>query len=54
MGGLQSALKSVTQQVTKIVDASTTQAASIATCIAKVQAVERSLQGLQVQVEHVA
>ena len=54
MGGLQSALQSVMQQVTQIVDSGTTQAAGIATCVAKVQVVERSLQGLQVQVEHVA
>ena len=54
MGRLQSALQSVTQQVTQIVDTGTTQAASIATCVAKVQVVEHSLQGLQVQVEHVA
>ena len=54
LGGLQSALQSVTQQVTQIVNSSTTQGAGIATCVAKVQVVERSLQGLQVQVEHVA
>ena len=54
MGGLQSALQSVTQQVTQIVDSGTTQAAGIATCVAKVQVVERSLQGLQVQVDHIA
>ena len=36
------------------VDAGTTQASGIVTCIAKVQVVERSLQGLQVYVEHVA
>ena len=54
MGGLQSALLGVTQQVTQIIDASTTQAAGTATYVAKVQVVERSLQGLQVQVEHMA
>ena len=54
MGGLQSALQSVTQQVTQIIDSGTTQAAGIATCVAKVQVVERNLQGLQAQVEHVA
>ena len=54
MGGLQSALQSVMQQVIQIFDSGTTQAAGIATCVAKVQVVEHSLQGLQVQVEHVA
>ena len=54
MGGLQSALQSVTQLVTQIVDAGTTQAAGIETCVAKVQVVERSLQGLQMQAKHVA
>ena len=54
MDGLQSALKSVMQQVTQILDSGTIQATGIATCVAKVQVVERSLQGLQVQVEHVA
>ena len=54
MGRLQSALQSLTQQVTQIFDSGTTQAAGIATCVAKVQVVERSFQGLQVQVEHVA
>ena len=38
----------------QIFDSSTTQAAGIATCVAKVQAIERSLQGLQVHVEQVA
>ena len=47
-------LQSVMQQVTQIMDTSTTQAADIATCFAKVQVVERSLKGLQVHVEHVA
>ena len=42
------------QKVMQIVDAGTIQAAGIATCVAKVQVIERSLQGLQVHVEHVA
>ena len=42
------------QQVTQIVNAGTTQAAGIATCIVKVQIVKPSLQGLQVQVGHMA
>ena len=42
------------QQVTQIFNAGTTQAAGIATCLAKVQVVERSLQALQVHIEHVA
>ena len=42
------------QQVTQIFDAGTTQAAGIATYVAKVQVVEHSLQVLQVQVEHMA
>ena len=54
MGGLQCALQSVTQQATQIVDAVIIQAAGIATCVAKMQVVECSLQGLQVQVEQMA
>ena len=42
------------QQVMQIVNTGTTQDAGIATCVAKVQVVERSLQRLQVHVEHVA
>ena len=42
------------QQVMQSVDIGTTQAAGIATCIAKVQVVECKLQGLQVQVEYKA
>ena len=37
----------------QIVTAGTTQAACIVTCVAKVKVVERSLQGLQVHVEHI-
>ena len=51
---MQSALQSVMQWVMQIVNAGTTQDAGITTCVAKVQVVERSLQGLQVQVEHVS
>ena len=54
MGGLQSSFQSIMQQVTQIVNAGTTQAAGIATYIAKVRFFECSLQGLQVQVKHVA
>ena len=50
MAGLQSALQIITQKVTQIVNAGSTQAAGIVTYVAKVQVVERSLQGLQVQV----
>ena len=42
------------QQVMQIVGTGTTQTAGIATCIEKVQAIERNLQGSQAHVEHVA
>ena len=42
------------QQVMEIVNAGTTQAVGIATCVSKVQVVEHSLQGLQVHVKHMA
>ena len=54
VGGLQSALQNIPQQVMQIAKTATTQAAGIASCISKVQVVERNLQGLQVHVEHVA
>ena len=43
VGRLQSALQNIIQQVMQIIDASTTQAASIATYVAKVQVIEHGL-----------
>ena len=41
------------QQVMQIVNANTTQAAGLVTCVAKVELVYHNMQGLQVHVEEV-
>ena len=46
-------LQNKTQQVIQIVNTGTTQAAGIATCVAKVPVIEKSLYGLQVHVDQV-